>query len=37
VNGEIGGGETFAVELHDPVLGRRLHHQYSIRSLPIAD
>jgi hypothetical protein len=37
VKGEIGGGEKFAIELHDPVRGLRLHHEYSIRSLPLAD
>jgi hypothetical protein len=37
VNGEIAGGEKFAVELHDPVCGRRLQHEYRVHSLPIAD
>jgi hypothetical protein len=37
VNGGIGGGEAFAIELHDPVRDRRLCHEYSVRSLPIAD
>jgi hypothetical protein len=35
--GEIAGGDTFEIELVDPVRNRRLHHKYSIRSLPIAD
>jgi Protein of unknown function (DUF2848) len=37
VNGKIGGGERFEIELLDPVRNQRLHHQYSVRSLPIAD
>lgn len=37
VNGGIRGGEAFAIELHDPVRGRRLAHEYRVRSLPIVD
>ena len=37
VNGGIRGGEAFAIELDDPVRGRRLVHQYRVRSLPIVD
>ena len=35
--GEIAGGERFEIELLDPVRNHRLHHEYSVRSLPIAD
>jgi hypothetical protein len=35
--GEIAGGEAFEIELIDPVRDRRLHHEYRVRSLPIAD
>jgi hypothetical protein len=35
--GEIAGGETFEIELFDPVKNRRLHHEYRVCSLPIAD
>jgi hypothetical protein len=35
--GEIAGGETFEIELVDPVRNQRLRHEYSVRSLPIAD
>ena len=34
----IGGlrpAQRFAFELEDPVLGRRLRHEYSIHTLPI--
>lgn len=37
VNGGIGGGERFEMELHDPVENRSLRHQYAIRALAIAD
>jgi len=37
VRGEIGGGERFDIELHDPVRNRSLRHQYAVRALPIAD
>jgi hypothetical protein len=37
VRGGIGGGERFEIELHDPLLGRSLRHEYAIRSLAIAD
>lgn len=37
VQGEIGGGERFEIELHDPVRGRSLDHEYTVRSLAIAD
>lgn len=37
VQGEIGGGERFEIELHDPVGNRSLRHQYATRALPIAD
>ena len=37
VRGEIGGGERFEIELHDPVKNRSLRHEYSIRALEIAD
>jgi hypothetical protein len=37
VNGEIGGGERFEIELHDPVKNRSLKHAYAIRSLASAD
>jgi hypothetical protein len=37
VNGEIGGGERFEIELHDPVKNRSLKHAYAIHSLAIAD
>jgi hypothetical protein len=37
VRGEIGGGERFEIELHDPVGKRSLRHEYAIRALPIAD
>jgi hypothetical protein len=35
--GEIAGGERFEIELHDPVRGRRLAHEYRVRSLPIVE
>jgi 2-keto-4-pentenoate hydratase/2-oxohepta-3-ene-1,7-dioic acid hydratase in catechol pathway len=37
VQGEIGGGERFEIELHDPVKSRSLRHGYATRSLAIAD
>jgi hypothetical protein len=37
VNGEIGGGDRFEIELEDPKLARRLRHAYEARSLEIAD
>lgn len=36
VIGELGWGETFELDLHDPVLGRSLHHRYTIEALEIA-
>lgn len=37
VRGEIGGGERFDIELHDPVRNRSLRHEYAVRALAIAD
>ena len=37
VQGEIGGGERFEIELHDPAMSRSLRHAYATRSLAIAD
>jgi uncharacterized protein DUF2848 len=37
VQGEIGGGERFEIELADPVKRRRLQHAYDVRCLEIAD
>lgn len=37
VQGEIGGGDRFEIELNDPVKGRSLKHEYCARSLAIAD
>ena len=37
VQGEIGGGERFEMELHDPLRNRSLRHEYAIRALAIAD
>jgi hypothetical protein len=37
VRGEIGGGERFEIELHDPVRNRSLRHEYTVRELAIAD
>lgn len=37
VQGEIGGGERFEIELADPVKRRRLRHAYDVRCLEIAD
>jgi hypothetical protein len=36
--GALGGvrpSSRFSMELHDPVLGRGIHHRYDVRSLPI--
>jgi len=37
VQGEIGGGERFEIELHDPATNRSLRHEYATRSLAVAD
>ena len=37
VQGEIGGGERFEIELHDPETNRSLKHEYVARSLAVAD
>jgi 2-keto-4-pentenoate hydratase/2-oxohepta-3-ene-1,7-dioic acid hydratase in catechol pathway len=37
VLGDIGGGERFEIELHDPVKNRSLRHGYAVRELAIAD
>lgn len=37
VQGEIGEGEKFEIELIDPVRQRSLKHEYACRSLPMAD
>jgi hypothetical protein len=37
VQGEIGGGERFEIELHDPESNRSLKHAYATRSLTVAD
>jgi hypothetical protein len=37
VQGEIGGGERFEIELHDAVRNRSLRHEYAVRTLAIAD
>lgn len=37
VRGEIGGGERFEIELHDPETNRSLKHEYATRSLAVAD
>jgi hypothetical protein len=37
VRGNIGGGERFEIELHDPVRSRSLRHEYAIRELAVAD
>jgi len=37
VQGEIGGGERFEIELHDPQTNRSLKHEYATRSLAVAD
>ncbi len=37
VQGEIGGGERFEIELHDATTNRTLKHEYTTRSLAVAD
>ncbi|ARP88586.1 DUF2848 domain-containing protein [Bordetella genomosp. 9] len=37
VIGELGYGEAFEMELHDPVLNRTLRHAYRVRVLPVSD
>jgi hypothetical protein len=37
VQGSIGGGERFEIELEDPVRRRSLRHAYAVRCLEIAD
>jgi hypothetical protein len=37
VNGELGGGERFEIELHDSKLNRTLQHAYTVRHLECAD
>ena len=37
VEGQIGGGEKFEIELIDPVRPGNLTHEYTIHSLRIAD
>jgi Protein of unknown function (DUF2848) len=37
VLGELGYGEAFEMELHDPVLNRSLHHRYGVDPLPVAE
>ncbi|QET01441.1 MULTISPECIES: DUF2848 domain-containing protein [Cupriavidus] len=37
VIGELGHGEAFEVELHDPVRNRTLRHAYRVESLAVAD
>lgn len=37
VIGELGYGETFEMELFDPVLNRSLRHAYSVEPLPVAE
>jgi hypothetical protein len=34
---ELGYGDAFEMELHDPVLKRSLHHRYFVDSLPVAE
>jgi hypothetical protein len=34
--GGVRPSSHFAFELEDPVLGRKIHHDYSINSLPVA-
>jgi hypothetical protein len=34
ISGTVAASAAFAMELEDPVLGRKLSHQYSIRTLP---
>jgi len=35
VKGELGYGEAFELELHDPRLNRSLRHAYTVRALPV--
>jgi hypothetical protein len=35
VAGGLRWSDTFAMELEDPVLGRRISHRYDIRALPV--
>ncbi|HKW38471.1 MAG TPA: DUF2848 domain-containing protein [Burkholderiales bacterium] len=37
VQGNIGGGERFEIELHDPVRNRSLRHEYTVSELALAD
>jgi hypothetical protein len=37
VIGQLGYGEQFEMELHDPVLDRTLRHAYRVRVLPVSD
>lgn len=37
VLGELGYGDVFEMELHDPVLKRSLHHRYRVDPLPVAE
>lgn len=37
VLGDIGGGEIFEIELHDPVLNRSIKHEYRTENLEIVD
>jgi len=37
VIGQLGYGEAFEMELHDPVLNRSLRHAYRVRTLTVAD
>ena len=37
VRGEIGGGERFEIELHDPVRNRSVRHEYAVRELAVVD
>lgn len=37
VQGELGGGERFEIELEDPRRGRTLQHAYSVRHLELPD
>jgi hypothetical protein len=37
VQGEIGGGERFEIELHDPETNRSLKHEYATHGLAVAD
>ena len=35
VKGGVRGARAFEMELHDPVLGRSIRHQYSVEALPV--